>query len=126
MIELQNLNSNWHTEDPFIFCVHHKDHYPHGNDQMEIMASLAGRNTGNDFSNLDGWSMYHGTRIPGFPTHPHRGFETITIVIQGFVDHSDSLGAAGRYGAGDVQWMTAGKGIQHSETVCLSSTLQQP
>ncbi len=115
MIELHSLDRNWQTEDPFIFFAHHKDHYPQGNERMEIRASLAGRIIGSDFSNLDEWSMYHGSRIPGFPTHPHRGFETITIVLKGFVDHSDSLGAAGRYGAGDVQWMTAGKGIQHSE-----------
>ena len=57
--------------------------------------------------------MYHGDVVPGVPVHPHRGFETITSVRKGYADHADSLGAAGRYGQGDVQWMTAGNGIQH-------------
>jgi len=109
------LGFPWQTQDPFLFCVYHLDHYPKGNEDMTPAASLEGRNLGNDFVIKDGWRMYHGTSIPGFPYHPHRGFETITIVNKGFCDHSDSLGAAGRFGEGDVQWMTAGRGVQHSE-----------
>lgn len=105
----------WNPRDPFLFCVHHKDEYPHGNGQLGPAASLAGRHLGQDFTIKDGWRMYHGETIPGFPAHPHRGFETVTVVLEGFVDHSDSHGAAGRYGFGDVQWMTAGSGLQHSE-----------
>ena len=51
----------------------------------------------------------------GFPWHPHRGIETITYVIEGEVDHGDSMGNAGTIGPGDVQWMTAGSGIIHQE-----------
>ncbi len=51
----------------------------------------------------------------GFPWHPHRGIETITYVLAGSVDHGDSLGNRGTLGAGDVQWMTAGRGILHQE-----------
>ena len=74
-----------------------------------------GRRLGMDFEGVDGWRMYHGQRIPGFPRHPHRGFETVTIARQGFIDHSDSLGASARFGHGDLQWMTAGRGVVHSE-----------
>jgi redox-sensitive bicupin YhaK (pirin superfamily) len=59
--------------------------------------------------------MYHGSTVPGFPEHPHRGFETITFARQGYIDHSDSMGASARFGRGDVQWMTAGAGVVHSE-----------
>ena len=76
---------------------------------------LAGRNMGQDFQMKDGWRMYHGQVVPGFPQHPHRGFETVTVVRRGLLDHADSLGAAARYGDGDVQWLTAGRGIQHAE-----------
>jgi redox-sensitive bicupin YhaK (pirin superfamily) len=82
---------------------------------MGPAASLAGRQLGQDFEGKDGWRMYHGEDVPGFPGHPHRGFETITIVRSGYIDHSDSLGAAARYGRGDVQWLTAGRGILHAE-----------
>ncbi len=113
--EIKPLNFPWETSDPFLFCVHHADFYPKGNDHMGPDASLDGRNIGSDFTIKDGWRMYHGSKVPGFPAHPHRGFETVTIVTKGLVDHSDSLGAAGRFGNGDVQWMTAAKGVQHSE-----------
>ena len=112
---IKPLGFTWETGDPFLFCVHHLDNYPAGNDQMGPAASLEGRYLGQDFTTKDGWRMYHGEKIPGFPAHPHRGFETVTVVLKGFVDHSDSHGAAGRYGNGDVQWMTAGAGLQHSE-----------
>jgi len=112
---IKPLGFTWETSDPFLFCVHHLDDYPAGNEDLGPAASLEGRNLGQDFTTRDGWRMYHGDTIPGFPAHPHRGFETVTIVLRGFVDHSDSHGAAGRYGNGDVQWMTAGSGLQHSE-----------
>ncbi len=105
----------WETMDPFLFCVHHEDAYPQGNKDLSPDASLDGRNIGQDFLLKDGWRMYHGHKVPGFPGHPHRGFETVTVVRKGMVDHTDSMGASGRYGDGDVQWMTAGKGIQHAE-----------
>jgi len=53
--------------------------------------------------------------LAGFPWHPHRGIETITYVLAGTVDHGDSMGNRGTIGAGDVQWMTAGRGIIHQE-----------
>jgi len=112
---IKPLGFMWETLDPFIFCVHHQDAYPAANNDMGPAASLKGRNLGQDFTLKDGWRMYHGEAIPGFPMHPHRGFETVTVVLNGLVDHSDSHGAAGRYGNGDVQWMTAGAGLQHSE-----------
>ena len=105
----------WDTADPFLFCVHHDDAYPEGNEQMGPARSLAGRNIGQDFEGKDGWRMYHGEVVPGFPQHPHRGFETVTILRKGFIDHSDSLGAVARFGPGDVQWLTAGQGIVHAE-----------
>jgi quercetin 2,3-dioxygenase len=60
--------------------------------------------------------------LPGFPWHPHRGIETITYVIEGLVEHGDSMGNKGVIGAGDVQWMTAGSGIIHQEMPQLSPT----
>jgi quercetin 2,3-dioxygenase len=109
------LGFQWPTLDPFLFCVHHLDHYPAGNGRFGPATSLEGREIGSDFEPRDGWRMYHGRDVPGFPHHPHRGFETVTVVRQGLIDHSDSLGAAARFGRGDTQWLTAGAGIVHSE-----------
>ncbi len=115
IVEVEALGFPWQTLDPFLFCVHHDDAYPAGNEYMGPEASLAGRHLGMDFEGIDGWRMYHGEVVPGFPRHPHRGFETVTLARNGFIDHSDSLGATARFGHGDAQWMTAGKGIVHSE-----------
>ena len=115
ILQLKPLGFPWETIDPFLFCVYHDDAYPQANAQLGPAASLAGRELGQDFSRKDGWSMYHGDSVPGFPAHPHRGFETVTIVRKGLIDHSDSLGATARFGQGDVQWLTAGQGVVHSE-----------
>ena len=115
VIQTVPLGPQWATVDPFLFCVHHLDIYPAGNERLGPDASLAGRDIGMDFAGIDGWRMYHGATVPGFPQHPHRGFETVTFVRRGYVDHSDSLGATARFGRGDVQWLTAGKGIVHCE-----------
>jgi redox-sensitive bicupin YhaK (pirin superfamily) len=115
ILALAPLGAPWPTVDPFLFCMHHRDRYPAGGPRLGPAAPLEGRELGSDFGGRDGWSMYHGRTVPGFPAHPHRGFETVTLVREGLVDHADSLGASARYGMGDVQWLTAGRGIQHSE-----------
>ncbi|KAJ1556003.1 hypothetical protein HK405_009118 [Cladochytrium tenue] len=103
------------VQSPFLFCVYHRDHFPAGNDRMEAPK----RGNGSDFNPAAPYRMYHGDRVPGFPQHPHRGFETFTCTLQGTIDHTDSLGNAGRYGNGDAQWMTAGSGIVHGEMLPL-------
>jgi redox-sensitive bicupin YhaK (pirin superfamily) len=115
VLQTVELGLHWPTIDPFLFCAHHLDIYPPGDDRLGPTASLEGRELGMDFTLRDGWRMYHGSVVPGFPQHPHRGFETVTYVRSGFVDHSDSLGATARFGQGDVQWLTAGSGIVHCE-----------
>lgn len=116
------LGPQWPTLDPFLFCAHHDDAYPPGNGALAPAEPLTGRTIGQDFSGKDGWSMYHGSTVPGFPQHPHRGFETITFCRKGHIDHSDSLGATARFGRGDVQWMTAGGGVVHAEMFPLLDT----
>lgn len=90
--------------DPFLACVYHQDAYPAGNEAPGPAAPLSGQRIGSDFEGKDGWRMYHGEAVPGFPQHPHRDFETVTIVGRGLVDHSDSAGASARYGEGNVHW----------------------
>lgn len=127
ILQAQPLGPQWPTLDPFLFCAHHDDAYPPGNADRGPAVPLEGRQIGSDFSRKDGWSMYHGDVVPGFPGHPHRGFETVTLVRKGLIDHADSLGAAARFGGGDVQWVTAGSGIQHSEMFpLLDSTKPNP
>ena len=124
---IKPLGFQWETQDPFLFCVHHEDFFPKGNDNLGPADSLEGRRIGNDFEIKNGYRMYHGTAVSGFPGHPHRGFETVTVVRKGMVDHTDSLGGSGRYGDGDVQWMTAGKGVQHAEMFpCIKKDEENP
>jgi redox-sensitive bicupin YhaK (pirin superfamily) len=115
VLQIVDLGAQWPTVDPFLFCAHHDDAYPAGDEALAPAVPVDDRDLGMDFSGKDGWSMYHGHKVPGFPGHPHRGFETVTYVRKGLIDHSDSLGAAARFGRGDVQWLTAGKGIVHAE-----------
>ena len=122
VLAVVELDFHWPTLDPFMLCAHHDDAYPAGDGQLRPVADLSGRDVGQDFSGRHGFSMYHGSAVPGFPSHPHRGFETVTFVRRGLIDHADSLGAAARFGRGDVQWLTAGSGIQHSEMFPLVET----
>ena len=101
VLQIEPLGFPWETIDPFLFCVRHDDAYLKGNGALSPAASLAGRQMGSDFAGKDGWRTYHGMTVPGFPSHPHRCFETVTIVRKGLTDHSDSLGAAARFGGGE-------------------------
>lgn len=116
IVSIQPLGFQWQCEDPFLITMYHYDLYPAGNEEQGVDPSqLVGRNIGGDFEKRNGFSMYHGKTVPGFQAHPHKGFETVTIVLQGLVDHFDSTGSKGRYGNGDVQWLTTGNGCQHTE-----------
>lgn len=122
ILDVQTIGFHWGVENPFLFCAHHKDAYPNGNSEQGPDVSLSGRDLGEDFTLRDGFRMYYGETVPGFPVHPHRGFETVTVVRTGFVDHFDSKGSEGRYGNGDVQWLTTGSGCQHAEMIPLVHT----
>jgi len=114
IIEKGKLEFSLKTQNPFVATMYHFDHYPPGDGNLRPSEKKFHIPDG-DFDMEADWRMYFGEIVPGFPAHPHRGFETITVVLQGTVDHTDGLGSKGRYGAGDVQWMTAGKGMQHAE-----------
>jgi redox-sensitive bicupin YhaK (pirin superfamily) len=112
----QKAEMHWDTEDPFIFASHHHDDYPKGNrQQAPPLEEIKRRQLGNDYSPMYGYRMYQGKVAPGFPAHPHWGYETVTICTEGYVDHYDSLGNQGRFGYGDVQWLTAGSLYAHDE-----------
>src|SRR3954452_23261333 len=115
VLQTVSLGAQWPTVDPFLFCAHHDDEYPAGDDAMAPAVPIDDRDLGADFSGTEGWSRYHGRTVPGVPAPPTPGFEPVTYVRSALIDHADSLGAAARFGRGDVQWLTAGRGIQHSE-----------
>ena len=104
----------------FLFCVHHDDKYPAGNDKLGPEASLAGRRLGMDFEGKDGWRMYHGETVPGFQA-PASRLRDRHHPAKRVHRSPDSLGATARFGPGDVQWLTAGQGIVHCEMFPLLS-----
>lgn len=124
IIENGKLEFSFKTQNPFVATMHHVDHYPagDGNSKPTITKDYS---ADGDFDMKADWRMYFGKDVPGFPAHPHRGFETVTAVLQGTVDHTDGAGSTGRYADGDVQWMTAGKGMQHAEMFPLRMTDQE-
>ncbi len=116
VIKTEALKLHWDVENPFFFVSHHEDDYPKGNKQQAPpLQEIAGRNLGRDYQIRNGFRMYNGKVVPGFPMHAHWGYETITCPMLGYIDHHDSLGNHGRYGPGDVQWVTAGTRYQHNE-----------
>lgn len=83
------------------------------------LTRMFGNNEANDMDPFLLLDLFGSNRvedyIAGFPLHPHRGIETVTYMLDGYVDHKDSTGTSGTIGPGDVQWMTAGSGIMHEE-----------
>ena len=83
------------------------------------LVRVLGNNTVNDFDPFLMLDAFDSTNpddyVRGFPWHPHRGIETITYLVEGSIEHGDSLGNKGHIGAGECQWMTAGSGIIHQE-----------
>lgn len=107
---------HWDTDDPFLFASHHFDPYPKGNElQAPPYEQVKKKDLGNDYYRIFGYRMYTGKVSPGFQLHAHWGYETITMASKGYVDHFDSLGNQGRYGYGDMQWISAGSRYHHCE-----------
>lgn len=112
----QQAEFHWDTEDPFMFASHHFDDYPEGNrQQAPPYEEIRHRTLGHDYRPQNGYRMYQGKVAPGFTLHTHWGYETITVCSEGYIDHFDSEGNQGRFGFGDVQWVTAGSRYSHCE-----------
>lgn len=116
VLSARAIGMRWDTEDPFTFASHHEDDYPHGNaQQAPPLQEISGRDLGRDYGQRLGFRMYHGKVVPGFPAHAHHGYETVTVPMLGYIDHFDNRGNQGRYGFGDIHWLTAGSRYQHCE-----------
>lgn len=115
------LGFQMECQNPFVIAMHHIDNFPKGNGKLGP-SELIDKGNSNEIDLNAPWRMYYGKEVPGFPAHPHRGFETVTVVTEGVVDHTDGLGSSGRYANGDVQWMTAGRGLEHCEMFPLVNT----
>ena len=116
VVKTTRFDMHWDTEDPFIFVSHHEDDYPHGNRQMAPpLQEISGRDLGRDYEKRFGFRMYNGKVVPGFPMHAHWGYETVTLAQLGFVDHFDSEKREGRFGNGDIQWVSASSKYMHDE-----------
>lgn len=123
IMRVQEASYNWDTEDPFSFAVYHRDNYPKGNEiQAPPQEEINARQVGNDYTKFVGYRMYKGKVTPGFPLHSHWGYECLTYVAEGYVDHFDSMGNQGRFGFGDLQWTTASSRFAHCEMYPLAYT----
>lgn len=83
ILKIETIGSHWKTIDPFLIFTHHMDSYPAGNEDLGPDTTSVGGTTDNNADNTTRWSMYYGSKVPGFPAYPHRGFETITILRKG-------------------------------------------
>lgn len=123
ILKVQDAIMHWDCEDPFIFTSHHYDLYPEGNvQQAPPLEEINRRSLGHDYDKVFGYRMYDGKVSPGFPIHPHWGYETFSVASQGYVDHFDNMGNQGRYGYGDMQWVSAGSFYVHNEMYPLAFT----